>query len=902
MTSNEKRMSSVDYNRPNPDELLASLANEEEKSKRGKLNIFFGMCAGVGKTYTMLQTAHAEKLKGRDIIIGYIETHNRRETALLSEGFELVPRRTFAYKSTTVEEMDLDAIIARKPEIVLVDELAHTNAPGSRHKKRYHDVLEILENGIHVFTTLNVQHLESRSDTVAQITGAIVRETVPDEMFENADEVEIVDLTPDELLQRLSEGKVYTAERSREAVENFFRKGNITALREMALRIVADRVDRQLHDYMQHKRIRGPWKSGLHLLAAIGPSPYSGKLLRWAKTLAYSMGADIQALYVETLHKQTSREREQLDKNINLAKQLGIKTRIVTNNDIVKAIVDFAQKENVTHIIVGKPRVRNLLSLLRLGNFVNRLIRFSGNIDVYILGSDARARDKFRARVSVPAFTSNITQYLVTSLFVVLLSVLCYFIKDFIGYQVISFFLLFLVSILALFFGRGPILLAATLSALIWDYFFIPPQFALHVERPEDLLMLVMFFIIALLNGTLTSRIRNQEKKTRIREERTHALYQLTKDITVASGIDEVLNIATRYIHKYFNLDCAIILKNDLNQLDNHVRHETNIGLSENDMSVAYWVFKHSSKAGRHTNTLPSGKLTFYPLTGNNDNMGVIAVEQLNLFTQGEEQFWEAFLSQISGKFEREFLRNAAKNAYILNESDKLYKTLFNSISHELRIPVATIMGASDTLLSQQYPDETRLKLYTEINTASVRLNQLIENLLNMSRLESGRITLHPDWCDVHDLANKVSDNLKQELLPFKLSIVIPADMPLVYIDFGLMEQVLHNLILNATQHAPEGTNIRLKFFYDHGALTIQLMDRGSGFSPSELLSVFNKFYRGPDSKAGGTGLGLSIVKGFVEAHQGTVTADNRRNGGAIFSIQIPVKISEMDQFSKQDT
>src|ERR1035437_4328141 len=292
-------------NRPDPDELLASLYNEEEKSKRGKLKIFFGMCAGVGKTYTMLQTAHAEKLKGIDIIIGYVETHNRKETAELVAGFELIPRKTYEYKSYPVEEMDLDAIIARKPLIVLVDELAHTNAPGSRHAKRYQDVQEILENGISVYTTLNVQHLESRSDTVAQITGIIIRETLPDEIFENADEVEVVDLGPDELLQRLSEGKVYSPERSKEAIENFFRKGNITALREMALRIVADREDKQLHDYMQQKRIRGPWKTGMHLLVAVGPSPYSGKLLRWAKNLSYAMGADIQALYVETLHKLT---------------------------------------------------------------------------------------------------------------------------------------------------------------------------------------------------------------------------------------------------------------------------------------------------------------------------------------------------------------------------------------------------------------------------------------------------------------------------------------------------------------------------------------------------------------------------------------------------------------------
>jgi two-component system, OmpR family, sensor histidine kinase KdpD len=888
-------------NRPDPDELLASLQNEEEKSKRGKLKIFFGMCAGVGKTYTMLRTAHTEKIKGNEIIIGYIETHNRKETAKLVEGFELVPRKTYEYKATQLQEMDLDVILNRKPQIVLVDELAHTNTPGSRHNKRYQDVLELLENGINVYTTLNVQHLESRAETVAQITGIVIRETIPDEIFENADEVELVDLTSEELLQRLSEGKVYTPDRSKEAIGNFFRKGNITALREMALRIVADRVDKQLHEYMQQKRIRGPWKSGLHLLVAIDYRPQSTRLLRWAKNLSYSMGATIQAVYVETLHKLTPKEHEQLDKNINLSKQLGIKFRIITNSDIVKAIVGFAQKENITHIIVGKPRERNLLSMLFFGNFINKLMRYSGNIDVYIIGADSQAKDKFKEKVFIPSFTSTIQQYLVVSFIIVFFSLICYLFKDLFGYQIVSFLLLFLVSILALFYGTGPILLAASASALIWDFLFIPPSFTLHIENPVDILMLVMFFIIALLNGILTSRVRRQEKKIRIREERTDALYQLTKDLNTAAGIDEVSKIAVKYISKYFNLECAIILKNDLNQLDTHFQHETRIQLTENELSIAAWVYRNSAKAGNHTSTLPSTEFTFYPLTGNTENIGVIVVKHIDLFTQGEDQFWEAFLSQISGKYEREFLRNATKKAFLLNESDKLYKTLFNSISHELRIPVAAIMGASDTLLCQSYPEETKLKLYTEINTASIRLNRLIENLLNMSRLESGRISPHLDWCDVHDLANKIADNLKQELSPFKLSIIIPTDMPLVEIDFGLMEQVLHNLVLNATQYAPAGSHIRLKFFYDNGIFTIQIMDRGKGFSQDELSSLFNKFYRGKEAKAGGTGLGLSIVRGFVEAHNGTVTAENRQNGGAIFSIKIPVKTADINQFNKID-
>jgi two-component system, OmpR family, sensor histidine kinase KdpD len=879
--------------RPDPDELLASLKLEEEKSKRGKLKIFFGMCAGVGKTYSMLQTARIDRSKGCDIIIGYVETHNRKETADLVKGFEVIPRKTYQYKSTFVTEMDLDAIIARKPQLVLVDELAHTNSPGSRHAKRFQDVLEILDNGINVYTTVNVQHLESRSDTVSQITGVLVRETVPDEIFETADEVEVIDLTPEELMQRLSEGKVYTPERSKEAVSNFFRMGNITALREMALRIVADRVDKQLHEYMQLKRIKGPWKSGLHLLVAVSHTQQSAKLLRWAKNLSYTMGADLQAIYVETSYKPDAKESEQLNKNINLARQLGIKFRLVSSSDMVKAIVDFAQKENITHIIIGKPRVRNLLTLLRLGNFVNRLIRYSGNIDVYILGSDFQSKDRFRERVSLPSFTSNISQYLLAALIVILISVICFFIKDFIGYQVVSFGLLFVVSTLAFFFGTGPILLSATLSAMIWDFFFLPPPYTFHVDKPEDMLMLIMFFIIALLSGVLTSRIRRQEMKIRIREERTNALYQLTRELSTANGIQEVIAIAKKDINKYFKLDSLIILANEANQLDYSGHKEKNITLSKNDMSVAEWTFQHSTKAGKNTDTLPSANYTFYPLKGNQMNLGVITIHREKVFTQGEEQFWDAYISQISGKFEREYLRNMAKHAFLLNESDKLYKTLFNSISHELRIPVATIMGASDSLLTTEYSKELTSELSLEIFKASKRLNRLIENLLNMSRLESGRITPRLDWCDIHDLINKITESLQDELKSFQLHVVIPDNMPLVKIDFGLIEQVLYNLIFNATQYASNSPNLRVKAFYDNGMLMFQVMDRGPGFSTKEISLIFNKFYRVEGTKAGGTGLGLSIAKGFTEAHKGTITVENRQNGGAKFTIKIPAEIPQ---------
>jgi two-component system, OmpR family, sensor histidine kinase KdpD len=885
-----------DENRPNPDELLASIKLEEEKSKRGKLKIFFGMCAGVGKTFTMLQSAQTEKLKGTDLVIGYIETHHRKETEDLVIGLEVVPRKILEYKGTVLQEVDLDAVIARKPQLVLIDELAHTNAPGSRHLKRFQDVMDILDNGVDVFTTLNVQHIESRSDTVAQITGIAVRETIPDDIFEKADEIELVDITPDELLTRFAEGKVYTPERSKQAVLNFFRKGNITALREMALRIAADRVDIQLRQYMQQKHISGPWKSGMHLLVSIGPSPHSAKLLRWAKNLSYTMGATLLALYVESPKKLTAAQEEQLNKNINLARQLGAEFRKISGNDLVKAILSVAQKENITHIIIGKPRHRNLLSLFRLGNLLNRLIRLSGNIDVYILGSDLPGDDKYRRNIPLLSFSSGFSQYLLAGIITILTAIACYPVRDIIGYQVVAFALLFEVSILAIFLGIGPILLSATLSAMLWDFLFIPPPFTLHIERPEDVLMLIMYFIIVMLNGILTSRVRRQERMTREREERTRALYQLTMELSSASGIDEVLKVSIKDIQKFFKIAGTIILNNGQKELDKEIRHTTKLLLSDAELSIATWTFHHSRKAGKYTDTLPSTPNTYYPLNGTRHNLGVIAVRQNKAFKGDEEIFWDTFRTQISNALERELLNDLARKAQILDESDKLYKTLFNSISHELRIPVATIMGASDTLLSADYDKETHSRLFSEILMASERLNRLIENLLNISRLESGRITPKVDWLDVHDLLNKVTESLASELRSFNLEVVIPDDMPLVRLDFGLLEQVLHNLVYNATQYSTPKTTIRIKMYYEKPHFVMQVMDRGPGFPQDAIPYVFNKFYRVEGTKTGGTGLGLSIVKGFVESLSGTVNIENRKNGGARIMVRIPSDVPDLGQ------
>ncbi len=874
--------------RPDPDELLASLREDEEKSKMGKLKVFFGMCAGVGKTYSMLQSAKEEKKKGRDIIVGYVETHSRKETEHLLTGLEVLPRKKYPYKGTILEDMDLDGILARRPEIVLVDELAHTNAPGSRHLKRFQDVQELLMHGISVFTTVNVQHIESKADTVAQITGITVRESFPDEIFEKADEIELVDITPEELIERFQAGKVYAPAQSKEALQNFFRTGNITALREMSLRIVADRVDAQLRRYMQKKRLPGPWKSGLHLMVLIGPSPYASRLIRWAKTLSYTMGASLLALYVERPGLLTDEEKEQLNKNIKLARQLGADYISVSGGSMVGAIMKVARKENITHIIVGKPRHRTLVSLLKLGNFVNLLVRNSGNIDIYVLGSDAPADRKYRRYFGFPRLKSGISQYILGAVIIALTAAICYPFARFIGYQVISFILLIVVSILALFLGIGPIIISSTLAALIWDFFFIPPSMTLSVSETEDVFMLFMFFFIALVNGVLTYRIRRQERSASHREEITDALYHLTRELSVAGEIQQVLETSAKAIKKYFGMESAFFIQDGHNNLNRVPQPETQQKFTPNDLTIASWTFQNQKKAGRYTETLPSTGYTFYPLPGTRIRPGVLAVSQKAAFTGETEIFWDTFVTQIANSAEREFLDELAQKALLLDESDKLYKTLFSSISHELRIPVTTIMGAADTLLSDEHSQEVRKNLQEEIFIASERLNRLIENLLNISRLESGRIRPKLDWCDVNDLVSQVLGTLRNEVREFNIEVVIPPDMPLVKIDFGLMEQVLHNLIYNATQHADKSSTIRIKMYYDAPDFILQVMDRGAGFPKDTLPYIFNKFYRVEGAKTMGTGLGLSIVKGFVEAHNGTVTAENRIHGGAKFTVKIP--------------
>ena len=630
-------------------------------------------------------------------------------------------------------------------------------------------------------------------------------------------------------------------------------------------------------------------------LVAISHTQQSAALLVLAKNLADEMNASIQAIYVENTYGLTLRQRKALDNNIAISKSLDIDFRIISNYNTVKGIAGFAFQEKISHIIIGKPKTFNLLTYFRRGDFVNQLIKNSGDIHVFILGSDGKIQsEKYREKVNLPSFTSQWNQYLISTFIVVVSTVFCYFLSDFVGYRVISFVLLFVVSLMAFFYGTGPILLASTLSALIWNFFFILPHFTFHIDNTEDVLMFFMFFIIALLNGVLTSRVRRQEMRIRKREERTHALYSLTKDLSEVSGVDDVKNVVISGVERYFKSNSTVLLLDEIK----FKQLITNTKLTDEEWNAVQYCLEQSIKCGRFTEKFPEHKYSYFPLVGTQMKIGVLILKQTEQFTYGEEQFWDAYLGQISGKFEREILRNVARKAYLLDESDKLYKTLFNSISHELRIPVTAIMGASDTLITEKYPEKVQQELLSEINIASIRLNHLIENLLNMSRLESGRLSLRYDWCDIHDLINRVTETLHQELHPFSINILIPDDLPMVKLDFGLMEQVIHNLLLNATQYAPHKSVINVEFSIENNELKIAVSDNGPGFPMEELSSVFDKFYRGKSNRTGGTGLGLSIAKGFVEAHKGSISASNNTNGGAQFIMRIPIEISNIESLT----
>jgi len=870
--------------RPSPDSLLAALQSDAARGKRGRLKVFLGMCPGVGKTYAMLEAAQRESKAGRDLVVGYVETHGRAETHALLSGLSIITRKEINYRGIAVQEMDIDAILARRPQIVLVDELAHTNAPGSRHPKRWQDVQELLEAGMDVFTTCNVQHIESRADTVRQITGAEIRETVPDSVLDTA-EIELIDLPPAELLQRLEEGKVYVPERAAAAAGNFFRESNLTALRELALRLVADHVGEETQEFHRTQTDAGPWKTGHRLLVAVSASPFSEALIRWTRRMADGLRCPWLAVHVESSQELSEEALARLEKNLALARTLGAEVIATTDQDLARGLLRIAYQHNISQIVVGKPSAANWLEWLRAGRLLRRLTRESGNIDLHVVRAEKTESGQKPQRWQLPTQTGW-KQYGIAVGSIAAVALLNFLIDPaFHAPRVPGLIFLLTVVMLALFLGRGPVLLAGAASALVWNYFFLPPRHTLTITSAEDGILFGLYFAVAIVLGQLVARIRAQELGERHREERATALYQLSRELSQAGTRDEVVWQLTAEVNRIFNAPSAVLLP-DSRGLRAHP--DSLLPLTEKELSVADWAFQHRQAAGKSTNNLPGADALHLPLATERAVLGVLSITLPGqTLTLSQRDLLEAYARQAALVLDRIALRAASEQSKLVAESERLSNALLNSISHELRTPLAAITTATNSLVESN-DEKLQRVMVGEIQEAAARLNRLVGNLLDVTRLESGHVQAKLEWHDMGDVIQTTVRSLERELSGRNVKVEIEEKLRLARLDFTLMQQALSNLLLNAVMHTPPGTTISVQARKEGNDLIVRVADNGPGLPPELLPRVFEKFVRAANAPTGGSGLGLAIVKGFVEANGGRITAENKLSGGALFTIRLP--------------
>ena len=879
----------TERDRPNPDALLAAIQRDEARLRRGKLKVFLGMCAGVGKTYAMLEAARREFAAGRDVVVGYLETHGRKETDALAEGLPTIPRRIIEYRGIQLSEFDLDAALARKPKLMLVDEFAHSNAPESRHPKRYQDVLELLNAGMDVFTTLNIQHLESRAEAVAQITGVTIHETVPDPALTYA-EFELVDLPPDELRARLAAGKVYLPERAATAQDRFFRVGNLSALRELALRFTAEHVGQDVLAERQASGVGMPWKSSQRLLVAVSASPTSSSLVRWTRRLAGELQAAWLAVYVESTRSLSNEDQARLANNLALARDLGAEIITTTDDDVVRGILRTAREQNATQIVVGKTAGWRAVELFRGGSVLNRLIRGSGQIDVHVVraeGEQAAGRPirpenfwkiDFRTYGCVAGVVAG-----VTGLNAVL--------DQFVGFYALALTYLLAVVVLALFVGRGPVFFAATLSALLWNFFFLPPRLTFYITSFQDGMMFAMYFIVALVLGQLTARIRAQQSAERQREQRATALYLLTRELAESPDLAQLLAVVIQQVGKTFRADVALSLPDESEPDPVTVYFASTWALSDKEQTVAAWAFQQRQVAGRGTDNLPASAGLHLPLVAGGRATGVLSLRFHDAppLAPAQRDLLDAFIRQIALVFDRERLRDAETQAKFLAESERMGTMLLNSVSHELRTPLAAISSVASGLRAAGILNAAQQSLTMELDEATLRLNRLVRNLLDLSRLESGHLRMNQDWHDLHDLLRSALQTLGGMVNQHDIKIDFPNHLPPVKLDAVLTEQILVNLLGNAAVHTPPGTKVEVTARTQEDQLVLRVADNGPGLPAGDTARWFDRFQRGPGAVAGGTGIGLSLVKGFAEAQGGSVSAENRPGGGALFTVKLPL-------------
>ncbi|TLX08522.1 sensor histidine kinase KdpD [Rhizobium sp. MHM7A] len=880
--------------RPSPDALLERARAE----MRGRLKIFLGAAPGVGKTYEMLISGRAKIADGLDVVIGVVETHGRKETEALLAGFEIIPRVKIDYKGRPLEEMDLDGILARRPDLVLVDELAHTNAEGSRHPKRYLDVKELLDRGIDVYTTLNIQHVESLNDVVSQITRIRVRETVPDSIIDLADDVEIIDLTPDDLIKRLHDGKVYVPRTAERALTNYFTPGNLTALRELALRKTAQRVDDQLLTHMQAHAISGPWAAGERVLVSVDHHPRSASLVRYAARMASRLRAPWAAVYVETNRSVnlTEVERDTVAATLRLAEQLGGEAITIPGREVAEELVRHATANNVTHIVIGAPKAATWRDWWSR-SITDELIGKTGEISVHVISGnekDGTTARGVRAAASAPQF--DFRAYLLATVYVAVALAVSIVLDQVLDVRNLALVFLMAVLTSAVLHGLRPALYSCILGALSFNFFFLPPRYTLTISDPESVLALFFFLGVAIIASNLTATVQRQAAAARQRARTTEDLYLFSKKLAGTGTLDDVLWATAFQLASMLKVRVVLLLPEE-GSIAVKAGYPPDDTLDDADIAAARWAWEHNHAAGRGADTLPGAKRLYVPLRTGRTAVGVIGLDSDRrdgpLLTPEQQRLLDALADQAALAIERVQLVADVDRARLAAEADRLRSALLTSISHDLKTPLAAILGAAGTLRNYfaAMPEEDRSDLLSTVVDESERLNRFIANLLDMTKIESG--AMEPNFA-LHYPGDIVGSALRRAgkiLEHHKAETSFPADLPMVRVDAVLFEQVIFNLLDNAAKYAPEGSVVHIEGWADADNVVLQVTDEGPGIPAADLTRLFDTFYRvrKGDQVRAGTGLGLSICRGFIEAMGGTITAGNRAGRpGAVFTIRLP--------------
>ncbi len=875
--------------RPDPDALLQHAKAEEESRHRGRLTIFLGYAAGVGKTYAMLSAAHQRKEEGADVVVGYVETHKRAETEELRLGLEEIPPKEIEYHGVTLKEFDLDRTLARNPEKVLVDELAHTNAPGSRHPKRYQDVEELLAAGISVYTTLNIQHIESLNDVVAQITGVQVKETLPDRILEEADEIKLVDLPPEELQQRLREGKVYIPGQASRALDKFFRLGNLNALRELALRQTAERVGEQMRTYMETHAIPGPWHTEERVLVCLGPTPNSEYLVRAARHLADELHADLLAILVETsaLNRLDEESRGRVRESLRFAAELGAKTTALPGESVANSILEFAARHNITKIVVGKT-IRPVWRDRLRGSLVDYLIRHSGDVDIYVVSGDTEAK---APRFGYLPEKVNLTEFVFAAGLIALITAIGIQLRSLVDPTDLVMLYLLVILVVALRWGRVPALIASVLGVLSFDFFMVPPYYTFAVSDLRYGFTFAMMLIVGFVTSGLAARARDQAQVAQRGTTLTSELYDFTRDLAAAADLDTILVQIAKHIRQTLNGDVAIFVPKGPS-LELHTG-SASFQPDSDEQAVAYWVFQHETPAGQGTETLSGARGRYLPMKTPHGSMGVLGVllpENSGTLEQEQSRMLDAFCTQAAVAIERLNLEGQARRVEIMAETEKLQTALLNSISHDLRTPLVSITGALTTFQqADQLKGEARQELLQTALGEANRLNRLLGNLLDMTRLEGGAIKPLRQSVDLREIIEVALEEYRDRLSGRKVEVNIPTDLPFVFIDPVLIGRAVGNVLENALKYSPPASAIDITSRSVPNSVELIIADRGPGIPSEELSLVFDKFHRvNRPNQLGGTGLGLSISKGLIESNGGTIQLDNRADGGLQATLTLP--------------